>query len=506
MKKILITLATVFALYSCEDATDIVQPSEFGFEAAYQNAQDVKTAVYAVYGSANSRSEIQFTSQMTDECSLGSSGNNGSDTHRLQINVNNGFANSIWANNYTAILRANILFEGASLVEPTEPADIALYNEALGEAHALRAYAYSKLLAYFGEDLSDPSSLGVILIDFVPSVETRLPRSTVGEVVTFINNDLQTAEDLLTQAGTGYSSTFVSLDMIRALRARVNAYVGDYGTASTYANAVLANFTLPSSATVDGTGRPDFRDVWEDIAGAQEAAEVIFKFDNTLEVGSRIGQIWNTNESSAAGAPLYEVSRNLYQVLEDNANNFGDIRRQLWIDPSSTIVANYAADPNPQQNDRIVVDKYPGDPLIPGLTGGLTNDQKAFRTVEMHFILAEAAVDAGNLPAAAAQIKTIRDARYTIPQPAPSYGSAQAAWDDILSERKIELFAEGHRYIDVKRLGALANQGYDRDETDCSLYPTPECDLSFNDFRSRALPIPAAEFRGNPGIQQNPGY
>ncbi|WP_036580299.1 RagB/SusD family nutrient uptake outer membrane protein [Nonlabens ulvanivorans] len=501
MKKIIIIIAAVFALYSCEDATDIVQPSEFGFDAAFQNAQDVKTAVYGVYGAVNSTSEIQFATQVTDECSLGSAGNNGSDTHRLQINVNNGFANAIWANNYAAILRANILFEGAALVTPTEPADVALYNEALGENYALRAYAYSKLLTHFAEDLNDPNSLGVILIDFVPSVETRLPRSSVQDVVDFINNDLQEAENLLTTAGTGYSPIFVSVDFVRALRARVNAYVGDYGTATTYANAVLGNFTLPTTAS-----EADFRTIWQDVAGAAEANEVIFKFDNTLAVGSSMGQIWNTNLSDATGSPLYEVSRNLYQTLEDNSTNFGDIRRNIWIDPSSTIVADYPNDPNPQQNDRIVVDKYPGDPALPGLTGGLTNDQKVFRTVEMHFILAEAAVVNGDLPGAAAQIKTVRDARYTNQQAAPVYASAQAAWADILNERKIELFAEGHRFADVKRLGALANQGYDRNETDCSLYPTPECDLGFSDVRTQYLPIPAAEFQGNPGIQQNPNF
>lgn len=494
-------MAVALALYSCEDATEIVQPSEFGFSAAFQNVQDVKAGVYAIYGGANVTTGISFTSHFTDECSLGSAGNDGSDAHRLQLNVNDGFASGIWTSYNGAIRNANIFFSGATFVTPEGAAEEALYNGALGEAHAMRAYAYSQLLAYFSQDLSNPSSLAVPVFDFIPGVDDRLPRNTVQEVVDFINADLDQATSLINSGGITYTVDFVSIEFINALRARVAAYVGDYGTASAAAQSLLGTFSLSPA------DQAQFRSVWEDIPGsAGNNQEVIFKFNNTLAVGSSMGQIWNTNSSSAAGSPLYEVSRNLYNTLEDNEANFGDIRRALWIDPSSIIVADYANDPNPQQNDLLVVDKYPGDPALPGLVGGYTNDQKVFRTVEMHFILAEAAVSNNNLTEAASQIKAVRDARYTNPQAAPNYGSATEAWADILAERKIELAFEGHRYIDVKRLGALANQGYDRDLTDCSLYPSAECDISFNDTRARALPIPTVEIRGNPGIIQNNGY
>ncbi|MGB3592266.1 MAG: RagB/SusD family nutrient uptake outer membrane protein [Nonlabens sp.] len=501
MKKIIITLAAVCALYSCEDATDIVQPSEFNSDRAFQSADDVKTAVFGVYGSANSTTALSFTANFTDESSLGSAGNNGSAAHRLILNVNDGFAQGIWANNYNAILRANILFDGATRVTPALPEDIATYNEALGEAYALRAYAYSKLISYFGVDMSDRSSAGVILIDFIPDVDTRLPRSTVGEVMDFINRDLDEAQRLLTAAGTAYSSTFVSLQFVDALRARINAYAGNYSVASAAANRVLNTFSLSDTAN-----EMNYRDVWQDIAGTGTSNEVIFKFNNTLENGNGIGSIFNTNRSSFDGAPLLEVSRPLYNLLEEREATFGDIRRPVFIDPTSVEVADYPNDPLPQFNDRIVIDKYPGDPALPGLTGGLTNDQKVFRTAEMHFILAEAAVAGGNLDNAEDQIEEILEARYTMGSTSVSYNSATEAWAGIVQERFIELAWEGHRYVDLKRLGGLANQGIDRNDTDCSLYPTPECDLSPSDFRLQALPIPQAEFQGNPNVVQNPGY
>lgn len=501
MRKIFLTLGLAAALFSCEDATEIIQPSEFGFDTAFQNADDVKTAVFGIYGNANRTTGIAFTSYFTDECGLGEAGNNGNESHRLQLNVNNAQASGIWTGYNSAIRNANIFFEGAALVTPADAAEQATYDEALGEAHALRAYAYSQLLAYFAQDLSDPSSLAVPVYDFVPGVEDRLPRNTVAEVVQFINDDLDAADNLLTQAGTAYTVDFISLDFVNALRARVAAYVGDYPRASNFAQAVLGNFTLPTTADA-----AQFTEVWQDINGTATSQEVIFKFNNTLAVGSSMGQIWNTNSSDVTGSPLYEVGRRLFNELESNSSSFGDIRRQVWVDPSSLISPDYPNATNPREDDILVVDKYPGDPSLPGLVGGYTNDQKVFRTAEMHFILAEAAVENGDLPGAAAQLKIVRDARYTSPQAAPTYSSATEAWADIMAERYIELAFEGHRYIDVKRLGALANQGYDRNDTDCSLYPAPECDISFNDFRARALPVPAVEVRGNPTITQNDGY
>ncbi|WP_298951126.1 RagB/SusD family nutrient uptake outer membrane protein [uncultured Nonlabens sp.] len=503
MKKIILTItAAAFLLYSCEDAQEIVQPSEFNFAAAFQNIDDLKTSTIAVYGAADNQDEIQFTSHFTDECALGNSAASGSAAARLQLNVGDFFAEEIWANNYLTILNANIVLLGSNEITPADATEQALFDESIGEAYALRAYAHLKLLAYFGEDLSDRNSAGIINVDFVPSIEDVLPRNTVGESIDFINDDLDEAERLLTNAGTGYSPIFVSVDFVRALRARANAYVGNYGAAVTAANNVLSNFSLPTAADSDSYGN-----LWEDVYTLTSTnQEVIFRFNATENNGNSIGQIYNTNASTAAGAPLYEMSRNLFNQLELNEANFGDIRRQIYIDPTSIIAADYPSTTDPREDDLLVVDKYPGDVSIPSLVGGYTNDQKVIRTVEMHFILAEAAIVNGDLMEAAAQIKTIRDARYTIQQPAPVYSSAIDAWQDVLAERKIELFAEGHRYIDIKRLGSLANTGYDRNETDCSFVQGNECDLSFSDFRARALPIPAEEIRANAGIQQNPGY
>lgn len=502
MKKIFIILASVALTFSCEDATDIIQPGELGAGSAFATVDDLKTGTFGVYSSGNSVSEISFTSQFTDEIAVGLVGGAGSQLHSYALNINTGLASTIWVNNYGFILDANVLLEAAENIVPADAAEQAVYDESVAEALTLRALGHSRLLSFYAEDMSDNSSLGVIAMDFVPAPDAKFGRNTVGEVLELINSDLDRAEALFTSAGTSASQTFIDAKFVRGLRARMALYNKDYPAAVAAANSVLSSYSFPTTA--DETA---YRNIWLDVPGAGQN-EVIFKFEQTFNSTGRPGQIYNTNESDITGAVNYEMSRNLFNSLQSDFENFGDIRRPVYIDPTSRISADYDAEANPRVADVLVIDKYPGDPTVAGLIGQYTNDIKTMRVVEMYFILAEAAAAANNLTEAANQIKRVRDARYVTQTGAPNYANQTEAFADILKERKIELFAEGHRYIDVRRIGDLANQGYNRNETDCSLYPAPECDLPFSDFRVQTLPIPQNETRANPTIaaQQNPGY
>ncbi len=504
MKKIIIALSLVAAMASCEDATDIIQPGELGASAAFVNTNDLVIGNFGIYSVVNSSTPIAFTSRFTDEVAIGSS-HGGQDIaiHQGILNENTGYAQTLWANNYRAIFRANTLLAAAENIVPDDD-EQEDYDLAVGTAISLRAYAYSQLLAYYGEDLEDDTSLGVILLDFPANASTQLPRSTVGETYDFIFDDLDRAEDLLRSANVVFDKFLVSPAFIQGLRARVANYRGDAGLdiASANANAVLANFTLPTVGDPD-----DHAEFWGDVPGAG-ADEAILTLDVTLNSGPALVQLFNTNSSDLDGGPTFDMSREVFNELQANFESNGDIRRNIYIDPTSVISDDYQADLNPRDADELIVDKYPGDPILGGLQGGLRNDNKVMRTVEMHFILAEVAARRGNFAEAARQIDLVRNARYTTATVTPTYTSAEAAFQDILLERRLELFAEGHRYIDVRRLGTLANTGYDRDPVDCTLYQAPLCDRPATDTEVQYLPIPFAEFTGNPAIagQQNAGY
>lgn len=181
--------------------------------------------------------------------------------------------------------------------------------------------------------------------------------------------------------------------------------------------------------------------------------------------------------------------------------SYGDVRYSINVDPSSIVDINYATSSDFRNTDKLIVAKYPGT----SANGNLVNDIKICRISEMYFIKAEALAAQGKLVEAAAEIKKVRDSRYSTAQPAPVYATAVAALKDILKERRVEFAFEGYRYLDLKRLGVAADETISRDPQDCAI--NNACSIPNTDHRF-TLPIPVIEINGNPGIasQQNPGY
>ena len=235
--------------------------------------------------------------------------------------------------------------------------------------------------------------------------------------------------------------------------------------------------------------------------------EVIFKLERTNNdtydgqgatgspaAGGWAGARFAFVDATLSGSPYFEMGRSLFNLMDP-----ADVRYDVNVAPTSLIDPDYATNQDPA-TDIIVIQKYPGSEGQP-----LMNDLKIFRSSEMYLIRAEAAVDQGNLDLAASLLKEIRDARFGEETQLRSFANATEAYAAILNERRVELAFEGHRYLDLKRLGGRANQGVLKDPVDCAF--NGACTLSATDYRF-TLPLPIVEFNANPGLreQQNPGY
>ncbi|KFF75095.1 hypothetical protein HX13_07630 [Chryseobacterium sp. P1-3] len=178
----------------------------------------------------------------------------------------------------------------------------------------------------------------------------------------------------------------------------------------------------------------------------------------------------------------------------------------FFVDATSAFDAFYPNGANAREDDVIVINKYPGKSgSLASATMQLRNDIKMFRLSEMYFILAEVAANQGDWVTAADNINKVRKARSKNgASPMPSYSGAQQAYADILLERRRELCLEGHRYVDLKRMGVAAGVGIDRDVYDDDNKTLP-LTLPASDYRF-TLPIPLDEINANPNIQQNSGY
>lgn len=535
----LLFLVCLGLLYgSCEDAYEIVQDGEFSEDATFKTVADMQLFMMSVYDAASVQNQIGYTAVVTDEAAEGSQ-NAGQqrDLYGYILNSNEAFADAMWIGQYTLINRANRLLRGAARVTP-EAGQEATYNSIVAQARALRAFGHFQLLTYFSTDLKNDNALGVILMDRVPETLERLPRSTNGEVFALIESDLEFAYNNIvdyngynvavpTSAPNNKPWSFLSKNAINAFRARMYAYRGNYTLALQYANDVIANSPSLTAATPVPAGTVGSA-VWNNsfysattpanpyrrMFADFDRGELVWSLDRPAGKGAVAG-LFYFNRTNLTGGPFLEMNRTLFNYLEqeNGTNGSSDIRRYAFIDPTSRIDngtgtytgstdPSYATDPGYKQNDVLCIDKYPGK------TGGdLNSDLKVFRVSEMYFIRAEALIAAGDLAGAADAIKAVRDARtFRAPFPVlPVYANATAAWADVLHERRLELCFEGHRYIDLKRLGALAGAGIDRYTRDCEWVNT--CSIGLDDYRFTA-PIPINEINANPQIagQQNPGY
>ncbi len=525
MKKLKILLLSLIGItyLSCEDAYKIKQDGEFSEDVTFLSVSDMNDYLGGVYSQATILSDIGFTSVFTDEVGIGNaSGGQNLDLYRYFLTNNDTYASDIWISHYSLINYANRLLRGAERVTP-EPSQVAEYNNIIAQAKALRAWGHFQLLSYYSEDLKNDASLGVILSDRVPALTEELPRNTTGEVFSFIESDLQFAEANLTDRTGANAYLYVSKNFINAMKARMYLYRGNYPLAAQFADAVIntSGLTLTPAGTFTNNSAfynaalttSPYRKMWTDLI----QGEIIFGL-RRLSGQEAIAGLWYFNSTRLSGSPYHDMGRNLFNLMNDRdgdgipTNDF-DVRRKAFIDPTSVIAINPAIVPIWDSGDVLCIDKYPGRTEN---GTNLTNDLKVFRLSEMYFIKAEALAAAGSLNGAtesvAAILKQIRDVRtYSTaaqpaqPQPLPSYASATEAWADILKERRVELCFEGHRYLDLQRVGPLANVTIDRYYRDCEANNVGTCNLPVNDYRFR-LPIPIDEIIGNSNIQQNPGY
>lgn len=485
-------LALFLGLTSCEDATDITQESELSEEAAFRTVGDLETGlngVYAAYGpdfgSNGAGDVILFNDLFTDNIKRGiTSSGQGNQEYGFILQPGTDFPTRIWGNRYATINFANRVLSAWDRVVGSLEAgdsDIRRANQIKAQLLAMRALCHFDLLQYFAENYQNRNGLGVIKMDFVPEITDRLQRNTVGEIFDFVNEDLDSAQSLIGNFSSPQNSAaqnvfYIRQDVINAIRARVALFEGNNTLAQALSTDLIAEYPLADPN--------QYAALWQDQLTPN--VEVIFALSRARGANA-VGGLFYANETNIDGAPFFEMSNQLYDLYSDN-----DVRKFVFVDETSEL--------DNSESRVLLINKYPG-----GSADLLVNHIKLFRTSEMVLIKAEAEARIGNLAAAAASLQSLRVARYLqgVP-PQPVFANLNQALSEILLERRKELCFEGHRYLDLKRIGREIGVGINRDPRDCASF-SAQCDLAPNDYRF-TLPIPQSEISANPTITQNPNY
>lgn len=517
----LFLLSAGMLFVSCDnDLVEPYTPGQLTEDVALRTSSDLRQLMNSSYAQIASRNEAVDVSVFTDEVSIGF-GNGGqglSNDYIFLMNPGSALPSNIWVENYFALSRLNRVIKYADIIVPSSTTDAQAIANIKAQALTMRAYSHLKLLSYFTTNMKDDNALAAILADkvFLPA-ENQNTRSTNAVFYSKIHSDLDAAISLFIANPSPFSNVFANQWFAKGLKARAYAYKGDYTNALTFANDVIANSGLVLANPAQ------YRQLF--FSDNQPAnVEVLFKLRRTPVQNAQASNLhngWVSLVPNLGGSPFYEMSRSLHNVLNPsnlaNVTTLGDVRANVNIAPSSVIDPAYLTSTNIRDSDKIIINKHGG--VATGTTtwaatagNSNNNDFKLMRLSEMYLIRAEAYADPANLslPSVASNIKSILDARFGSAQVAPSYGTPAQAWAGILNQRRIELSYEGHRFIDLKRLGTLAGQGIDRHPVDYNVptanYPAANpVNLPLSSFKW-ALPIPQVEINVNSAVQQNPGY
>jgi hypothetical protein len=302
-------------------------------------------------------------------------------------------------------------------------------------------------------------------------------RSSVEEVYTQINKDLADAITSFTSGATPRAADGIShfnVDVAKGMRARVALTMQDWATAAQYAGEARASYTLMDTTAYlkgfNSISNPEW--MW----GSKQIPDQTTYFYSFFAYMSA-----NFNSTNIRTNPK-AINSKLYGMISST-----DIRKKLW-DPTGSSI------PVPPGGVKAA---YANRKFLAVSSSSSIGDVPMMRAAEMYLIEAEARARMGQDAQAQDLLYKLvhaRDAAYI-----KSTNTGTALIDEILTQRRIELWGEGFRFLDLKRL----NQPLDRNGANHNVSLASVMSIPAGDNRWEFL-FPQAEINANAKVQQNP--
>jgi len=384
---------------------------------------------------------------------------------------------------YRCIGNANSLLDNIDAAAGTE----ADKNRLKGEAYTMRAWAYFYLVQIYGKRYAAGGSntqLGVSMPLTAKTEGLKLPRSTVEENYTQIIKDLSdavTAFGSASQPPAGpQKKSHLSLKAALAIRARVAMAMQDYVNAAAFAKQVvdLGGHSLMSNAV--------YQAGFNDLSNPEWLWGAYVQDDQGDTFGSFLAQIsYNGNTTYIRGTPK-RINSALYAQLADT-----DVRKKMWEpnpDATNFPLPTTAFARSPYMSRKFSIRTLP-----------TIGDVPYIRLAEMYLIMAEAYARTPGKEADAAQalftLMSNRDPNYIL-----STNTGQALVDEIMLHRRVELWAEGHRWFDLKRLNLPLDRTVVPNYVPASAGGLMQVPAGSNLWE---FVIPISELQANPNSSQN---
>lgn len=353
-----------------------------------------------------------------------------------------------WSNLYTKVYCANTVLEALPAIERTALNQVE-WDNIKGQALMIRGKAFLNAVLLWSpayDRATANTDMGIPLRYSTDFAETSV-RPTVEEVYNKITNDLKSALPLLPQKGAG---------IIRANKAATYGFLArtflsmrDYDKAGLYADSSLQI----NSALLD-------------YNSLNTAATY------TMPVPAANPEV-NIYTGSFNGA--LNISNPKVDTLLYSSYSINDVRKTVLFKTNADGTVNFR-----------------------GTYIGTTGNFSGIAVDEMYLVRAESAARSGNTATALADLNTLMKKRFKTGLFVPfTAGTATAALNIILTERRKELLFRGLRWMDIKRLNKDGAGIVQKRVINNQVYTLPPNDLRY------ALMIP--EYIINiSGMPQNP--
>lgn len=397
---------------------------------------------------------------------------------------------TFWKTCYDIIQNTNIVINKIDAIaydgedEAGQQAFDAYQNDLKGQALAIWALATFDLTRLYGYPYlkDNGASLGAAIVKDVVGIDYKPARSTVAQCYEEIIKHLTEAVSLLATEKDKAKSSWLAQSTkgkmnkwsAMTLLSRVYLYQGNYAKALETAEEAI------KGAEADGYRlwtNEEYADAWQEESGS----EVFFEIINLLTDSpgkESIGYL-----CSPDGYKDMILTSSFYDFMQKDPN---DVRfKMITISSKRAYYTN----------------KYPGE----NGDGGVSDaNVRLFRLSELYLIAAEAAVQENDNTKAVKYLEAIVKRG----NPANSV-SGTVTVEQVLQERRKELYGEGHRFFDVLRTnGTIKREDIKVSKISSTKHLSMASDVKeFDwDMYKVVLPIPKAEIDANPNIKQNPGY
>ncbi len=336
----------------------------------------------------------------------------------------------------------------------------------LGQAKAMRAYAYLYLAMYYTIEYKPDEK---VLVLYKEQADKAKPQVATKEVMDLVVKDLRDAISLLENFNRSNKSK-VNKNVAKGLLAYAYAYMGQYQEVASLSNEIInsGEFTLTSK-----TGLYSGMNTIANEPGWMWGVDIVA--DMKLNLTSFWGQMDIYTYSYAAFGGHKKIDNLLYEKVSDK-----DLRKNQF------------------NAGLLPTNKFYGlmKPEMRGLGVSVEEDYVYMRVAEFYLLKAEAEAKMGQDAVAKETLKPFLNERY---ESAADYAdilskTGEALQDEIYLQTRIELWGEGKSYFAMKRNKATVKRG----ENHSNL---PNTDYRYDDPRL-TLKVPKDEVENNPNIKQ----